>query len=295
MAPGPGWFRDLYMDLMWAETRETHPVLLNDRAGEAAEALGQLARLQTRPPQRPLTNRIRTDKEQLSAEYEMYALSRTSDYLLELGCPAGTAPEPLGETGGRCLDERWLAVHATFCDAIGLERIDYQPGFSGFHHEIFAVTTDDHLNHVVVEQVLWPGYRWGDLLFCRAGVHARAPRRLIDPVVATTSTLYFTNRRQPRRADDPSHGWGSNSQWATPFALFYDDADGLHFNWNADIDIAVDHPQPLPGWFDPNDDRPLERRRELLTNRSFIRAPLPDDEHDWYPYSDTLTIPGPAD
>lgn len=291
MEDGPRWFRELYLGLVTADTRSAQRRLLEREAGGAAEALSGLARLQTRPPRRPVTERVRKDVEQLEAEIAMYALGRTSHYLLELGCPAGPAPEDLGETGGRCLSRSELAVHDWFCEAIGLARIDDRPGFSPFHHEVFAVTTDETVDEIAVEQVLWPGYRWGDLLFSRAGVHVRAPRRLVDPVVATTSTLHFTHRRQPRNTHDPSHGWGSNSQWRTPCRLFYDDADGLHFNWNAEIDIAVDHPRPPRGRFDPNDNRPVERRRELLTNRCFIRAPLPHDADDWYVYSDTLTIP----
>jgi hypothetical protein len=80
---------------------------------------------------------------------------------------------------------------------------------------------------VTVEEVLWPGFWFGDLLFSRAGVRVRAPQHLIDATVATTSTLYFTFRREPRRTNDLSHGWGSNSQWRTSFPRFYSDADGL--------------------------------------------------------------------
>ncbi|WP_147256536.1 hypothetical protein [Pseudonocardia hierapolitana] len=115
---------------------------------------------------------------------------------------------------------------------------------SPFHHEIFAVVSDESAPAATVEDVLWPGHWYGDLLFSRAGVRVRAPGHLIDPVTATTSTLYFTFRREPRRTNDLSHGWGSNSQWGTEFPRFYSDAEGLHLNWDGRIDIGTDGPVP---------------------------------------------------
>jgi hypothetical protein len=47
---------------------------------------------------------------------------------------------------------------------------------------IVAVEPDDTLDHVVVTDVVWPGFTYGDLLFCRAGVRLRAPRRPVDPL-----------------------------------------------------------------------------------------------------------------
>ncbi|GAA0330261.1 hypothetical protein NE235_23950 [Actinoallomurus spadix] len=120
------------------------------------------------------------------ALYALYAVSRVSDLLLELGGPAGTSI--MGRTGGRALDRAPLAVHEWFFTEVGLERLPPAAVFSPFHHEIFAVTTDEDADAVTVEDVLWPGHRFGDLLFCRAGVRVRAPSRLVDAAVATTST-----------------------------------------------------------------------------------------------------------
>jgi hypothetical protein len=113
----------------------------------------------------------------------------------------------------------------------------------------------------------------------------RAPRHLIDAAVATTSTLYFTSRREPRPATDLSHGWGSNSQWRTSFHRFYSDEDGLHLNWDGEVDIGADPPA------DRRDDPdPLDQRRELLLHRCFVRTALPRDEDDRFPYDDRLSL-----
>ena len=67
------------------------------------------------------------------------------------------------------------------------------------------------------------------------------------------------------RTNDMADGSGSNSQWGTTFDLFYDDADGLHFNWGpGDIDISVDDPQPRPNWFDNNEGSAPSRRTRMV-------------------------------
>jgi hypothetical protein len=168
-----------------------------------------------------------------------------------------------------------LALHAEFFAGIGLAPFSHAEAFSPFHHEIFAVMTDPSVTEVTVEEVLWPGFWFGDLLFSRAGVRVR--HQLIDATVATTSTLYFASRRAPRPTHDLSHGWGSHSQWRTGFHRFYSDAEGLHLNWDGDVDIDGDHDE-------------ADQRRELLLYRCFVRGPLPHDEDDRYPYRDRLSL-----
>ncbi|OLF04812.1 hypothetical protein BLA60_38850 [Actinophytocola xinjiangensis] len=112
-------------------------------------------------------------------------------------------------------------------------------------------------------------------------MHIRAPRTLINPETATTSTLYFTHRRPTRRTDDLSHGWGSHSQWATAFPRFYQDDQGLHFNHDGEHDLTTESTDPA-----------TEQRRELLLYRCFVRD-LPADEGDRFPYSDRLTLAAP--
>ncbi|MEU5878946.1 hypothetical protein [Spirillospora sp. NPDC047279] len=270
-------FRDLYSALIDVREGEEHTVLRAWRA-PVAEALEALAPLRRRD------SALRSGGEDLWA---LYALSRVGDFLIELGCPAGDPGPGLGVTGGRRPDHRWLSEHERFFAQVGLQRFEHGAAFSPFHHEIFAVSVDETAGEVTVEDVVWPGFRFGDLLFCRAGVHLRAPSRLIDATVATTSTLYFTFRRTPRGADDPSHGWGSNSQWRTSFPRFYEDSDGLHFNWDGDRSLAG---RSAPPDHDPAAGPTLEQRRELLLNRCFVTSPLPADEHDRYPYEDRISL-----
>ncbi len=258
MALDRGFFRLLYEGL-----HEHHDDVAGRRrylAGHrrtTAEHLAGLAPLRKREPVPP--GGYTVDDEQLWRIIELYGLSRVSDYLIELSYPAAD---------GR-------AVHTDFFTAVGLTPFTHAGTFSPFHHEIAAVEEDPAATAVTVVEVLWPGFWFGDLLFSRAGVRVRAPRHLVDATVATTSTLYFTFRREPRPTNDLSHGWGSNSQWRTSFPRFYADVEGFHFNWDGTVDIGDD---------------PLDERRELLLHRCFVRGPLPPDEHDRYPYDDRLTI-----
>lgn len=248
-----GYFRQLYGGLL------EHDDGLGGRraylSGQRPTAAEHLAELE------PLRNRERIplggytgDDEQLWRLMKLYGLSRVSDYLIERFCTWG---DPPGATGGRAVAEGSVtsaveydgrAVHTEFFSGIGLTPFDHAEAFSPFHHEIFAVVEDLSATSVTVEEVLWPGLWFGDLLFSRAGVRVRAPQHLIDATVATTSTLYFTFRRRPRRTDDLSHGWGSNSQWRTCFSRFYSDEEGLHLNWDGEVDIAVDPPASRAGW-----------------------------------------------
>ncbi|MEW2352864.1 hypothetical protein [Spirillospora sp. NPDC029432] len=212
--------------------------------------------------------------------FALYALSRVSDLLIERGCPAGG-------TGGRTLDRAALSVHERFFGRVGLERVRHGEAFSPFHHEIFAVSVDESAGAVTVEDVLWPGFRFGDLLFCRAGVRVRAPSRLLDAGTATTSTLYFTDRRDPRPSDDLSHGWGSNSQWRTRFHRFYEDSAGLHLNWDGEKYIGEGFVAPED---DANGGLTVPQRRELLLHRCFVTAPMPAGESDHYPYDDRVSL-----
>lgn len=271
-------FRQCYEELMNGGRPEE---VLRAWAGEARETFAQLAPIRHRE-----ATRVDRDTEAFEwhceALYTLFALGSVSDYLLELG---------------RAGDEPALRTHRAFFEAAGLRPHDESAAFSPFHHEIVAVEPDETLDHAVVTDIVWPGFAFGDLLFCRSGVRLRAPRRLVDPVVATTSTLYFTTRREPRRTDDPSHGWGHNSRWRTGFSRWYDDADGLHLNW--DGDVYLDGARPVPPGA-PEPELSLERRQELLLHRCFVRAPLPADEHDQYPYQDRLSLrasswPLPAD
>lgn len=66
-------------------------------------------------------------------------------------------------------------------------------------------------------------------------------------------------------------------------------ADGLHFNWDGEVDIGADPPALRAGWSE-EEPEPLDERRELLLHRCFVRGPLPADESDRYPSDDRLSL-----
>lgn len=259
-----GYYRRLYESLDDYDDVDELRQYLHGQVPTAAEHLAELAEL--RKKERMPAAGYTVDDEQLWRLMKLYALSRVSDYLIELFRP----------------------VHREFFAAIGMTPFEHADAFSPFHHEIAAVLQDPEATSVTVEEVLWPGFWFGDLLFSRAGVRVRAPRHLVDATVATTSTLYFTFRRGIRPAHDLSHGWGSNSQWRTSFRRFYSDEEGLHFNWDGKIDIGLDPPPRSRG--ESDDDADLEERRELLLHRCFVRGALPADEDDRFPDSDRISL-----
>ncbi|MGW6441465.1 hypothetical protein [Lentzea sp. NPDC055074] len=287
-----GYFRQLYEGLLDHDDGAAgRRAFLSSQSPTAAAHLADLEPLRKR--ERIPVGGYSGDDEQLWRIMKLYGLSRVSDYLIERFC---TQEEPLteyGDTGEPAtasgLAPDGLAVHTEFFSGIGLTPFGHAEAFSPFHHEIFAVVQDPAATSVTVEEVLWPGLWFGDLLFSRAGVRVRAPRHLVDAAAATTSTLYFTFRRRSRPTDDLSHGWGSNSQWRTCFSRFYSDEDGLHLNWDGEVDVAADPPAPRAGWSE-HETEPLDQRRELLLHRCLVRDPLPADENDRHPYGDRLSL-----
>jgi hypothetical protein len=117
--------------------------------------------------------------------------------------------------------------------------------FHPFFHEIVEVRpADDQDESPSVVAQWWPGCFVGSLLLARAGVTVRAGRHHLDPVVATTSTLYWAWTRRHRPVADLSHGWGHNSQWRTGFRRDYHLGDLLAYN----VDAAL---TPRPERFEP--------------------------------------------
>ncbi|RFS82052.1 hypothetical protein D0T12_27765 [Actinomadura spongiicola] len=309
-----GYFRGVYEDLLdhQNDVAARQEYLIGQQRTASAH-LAELAPLRTR--ERIPPGGYSGDDEQLWRIMKLYALSRVSDQLIESFCPEGVPPRGFGVTGGRAVIEGsvthrirggagaegapgWIGprrldpagrdVYTRFLTGIGLTPFEHAEAFSPFHHEIFAVVQDPAATSVILEEVLWPGFWFGDLLFSRAGVRVRAPRHLVDASVATSSTLYFTFCRVPRPTNDMSHGWGSNSQWRTSFPRFYSDADGLHLNWDGEVDIGADPPVRPADMLD--DPAPLDERRELLLHRCFVRSALPEDEDDRYPFDDRLSL-----
>jgi len=185
---GWGYFRQLYEGLLdHDDGLGGRRAYLSGQRSTAADHLADLEPLRKR--ERIPAGGYREDDEQLWRIMKLYGLSRVSDYLIEQLC---AQEEPPAE----------LEVYTEFFSGLALTPFEHAEAFSPFHHEIFAVVQDPSATSVTVEEVLWPGWWFGDLLFSRAGVRVRAPRRLVDAAVATTSTLYFIFRRGLRRTAD---------------------------------------------------------------------------------------------
>ena len=209
--------------------------------------------------------------------WELYALSRVNDYLL---LPFQSA-EPIRDDLPRLSEEAYVA----FFVGLGFEAFRDRP-YAPFYHEIVEVEeSPDAAERVEVARVLWPGLTYGDLLFSRAGVRVRCRPGILDPVVATRSTLYWAFLRLRRPRVDLSDGWGHNSQWRTDFRRDYADG-GFHFNLDGEIDLGGPEPPRIPR--DPDKELTLAQRRELLVHRSFVTAPIADTG-DFFPYRYRLT------
>jgi hypothetical protein len=108
--------------------------------------------------------------------------------------------------------------------------------------------------------------------------------------VAETSTLYWAHRRKNRPFNDPSAGWGSNSQWRTRFRRDYLVGPSQTFNVRDEGLPCRDLSRPASDEPDRDADgltRP--QRIELLVHRCFITVDKP--HADLFPYHDTYTMP----
>ena len=149
--------------------------------------------------------------------WSLYALSRVSDFLLL----AFQAPESPGAAKGlsgaagavgdapaahpqiTLSPEEYLA----FFEALGFRPFGRRgEPFVPFFHEVVAVRSDSVCPQPVVEEVVWPGMMFGQLLFSRAGAVVRSRPDDLDPRIAAGSTLYFTFRRAARPTSDFSRG-----------------------------------------------------------------------------------------
>jgi hypothetical protein len=121
------------------------------------------------------------------------------------------------------------------------------PGFTPFLYEIVdVVAADDPGQPPVVLRQWWPGVLVGSMLLARAGVTVQAWAGWLDPVVARESASYWAWRRRHRPVVDLSRGWGSNSQWRTPFRRDYRVGDRLCYDVDAALRPATDRASPLP-------------------------------------------------
>ncbi|MBC7807923.1 MAG: hypothetical protein H7145_17475 [Akkermansiaceae bacterium] len=244
--------------------------------------------------------------------HQWYALSRLHDHLIldfQKGEDFyGADPQQDGER------RDWMArtgaasgpvamaspdQYLEFFLALGFEPFDFLP-YCPFRHEIVEVVEDPTwTGEAVVEHTFWPGWMFGEMLFARAGVRLRCAPDSINKKIAEDSRLYFTYWRVRRNASDLSHGWGSNSQWATSFRRDYDSGGYYHFNVDGKhplgdgseyaASFAPDRWKMHTEWEGElgDDALTMEERIELLVNRCFVRCDKSDD--DRWPYDDTYT------
>ncbi|MGW2253168.1 hypothetical protein ACWCXH_23640 [Kitasatospora sp. NPDC001660] len=212
--------------------------------------------------------------------WELYALSRVSDYLL---------------LDGPDHPESWQE-YLDFFTALGMTPVEDDGAFDPFHHEIAEVDqAEDRDAPIEVLALRRPGLMLGELLFSRAGARIRAGAAHAERGVADAWPIYWTFRRRHRPTVDLSQGWGSNSQWRTELRLDYRTPDGDHLNASEGVaidgypDLPADHPENLDA-----DDRLLTpaERRDLLRHRTFLRVPEAVDalarsdrwQRDFFPF-----------
>jgi hypothetical protein len=199
----------------------------------------------------------------------LYALSRIIQLLQLSFAPPVLDPAWTVATIGRDDFARFMA-------ALGLEPVE-RPDFHPFHHEIVTVdqSTDENAGPELVE-TYWSAWTLGPLLISRAGCRIRAGRRHLLKEVAERSTLYWAYARNHRPTDDPSKGWGGNSQWRTAFRRDYALDGALHYNVDG---------REHPGGADP--ELTDADRAELVRHRCFVTSTRRSD--DRWPYGFRLT------
>ena len=205
--------------------------------------------------------------------WALYALSRVNEVLLLNFQPRRDGAEDrVGSWPLLSLDEYEL-----FAASIGLTACE-QREFSPFYHEIVSVelaADDDQPTRL--ESMAWPGFMLGDMMFSRAGVRVSAGRRVLSKELAETSTLYWTFLRKHRPVSDLSHGWGSNSQWRTPFRRDYRFGRQLHFNVDGKVDLNAWTPDEKDA-----DGFDAEQLIELTIHRCLVKTLHRHD--DLYPF-----------
>ncbi|PTA47857.1 hypothetical protein [Micromonospora sp. RP3T] len=209
--------------------------------------------------------------------YALYALSRVLELLiLPHQPPATRVGEPADWLPRSAYHRFGTAIGATFTDP---------DRFHPFLHEIVeAEPADDPRQEPVLIGQWWPGCLVGSLLLVRGGASVMAGTDHLDPVLATTSTLYWAWRRRYRDVADLSHGWGSNSQWGTEFRRDYALPD--RFVYHADAMLAG-----APPWADPP---PPEIEVDLVRHLCSTRVDHGSDQWVWHSHHTELIVPGAA-
>ena len=210
--------------------------------------------------------------------WRLYALSRINQVLL-LAFQKGTHDN----WGGPALR---LADYLAFMTGMGCHVVD-EAAYSPFFHEIVDIVDADRTlprkDCIDLARVDWPALMLGPMMFSRAGVAVSCMPGVLQPEIATSSTLYWAHRRKFRRTADLANGWGSNSQWRTQFRRDFIVGDELLFNADGKYDLNHRALQPL------DDGLTRAERIELLTHGCFVNCTKPDD--DLFPYDDRVLLP----
>lgn len=155
--------------------------------------------------------------------------------------------------------------------------------YTAFDCEIVTATeAADETAPAELVDVHWPCLMLGEMVICRAGATVRAGARVVNPHIATSSTLYWAYRRRNRPHQDLSHGWGHNSQWRTSFRRDYRIGQRTFYNVDGEHDLLAED-------LIVDEESALTRseRIELVVNRCFVLTSKPNA--DLWPYDDRLT------
>ena len=186
-----------------------------------------------------------------------------------------------------------FSQYRIFFEKLGFT-VCYQNAFDPFYYEIVEVIEDPGwMSAPVIEKIYWPGLKFGDMLFSRAGVQVRCKQGIFVKDIAENSVLYFTNRRHRRLTEDLSHGWGSNSRWRTNFRRDYETT--THFYYNVDGKYILGGEPSLPINASKQYDvetLTLEEQIELVIHRCFVQC-VKENDNRW-PYDDQLTVLKPT-
>jgi hypothetical protein len=275
------WFRELFDEVALDAPDQTFSKILKPWLPKAREAISELTShrdYEAAPP----------GSVSDEALWQWYALARVNDYLLLGFSPKrGVEPRRWRDTADHLVLGDFDVVtpdeYLEFFCALGFSPFTGTQ-FSPIHHEIVKVIEDERAGDtVIIERVFWPGLKFGELIFSRAGICVRAARQVINKQIAEHSVLYWSSWRNHREVDDLSKGWGHNSQWRTQFRRDYETATHLRFNVDGKYLLgAGEIPKTV------EDDLAEYERIELLTHRCFVQCAKPSA--DRWPWDDAYAI-----
>lgn len=257
-------FRSLYDAMIQHNGERLYEEVLHPSLGDLQRLMAALEPLKKLSNSRP--GAVGSDELQ-----ELFALSVVNDHLLSTSRLS-------------------LSEYEEFFRALGFSLFDPPAQFSPALCEVMAVDNSAAKQAIALGHCHWPGLRFGELVFSRCAVDISCPASLqIVKGIADCSTLYFTNRRSHRSAQDLSHGWGSNSRWRTAFHRTYETADLTLYNVDGSIDLAdTSAPETLKDL--ELQELTLAQARELLIHRCQVSACNQSD--DYFPYHWKMAITG---